>query len=101
MSGNYPFVDTIQYRFHHQGQGTSVATTGDSTDVHVIETDNTSPHQLWTADVDKNTGAVRFRNEGTQAYLEKIKCNDFLKAESKEHKDDFQFFEARHSKIGG
>lgn len=71
MSGNYPFVETKQYRFHHQGQGMSVVTTGDSTDVIVIETDNTSPHQLRTADVDKNTGAVRFRNEGTQAYFRK------------------------------
>lgn len=99
MSGEiYIFHDKHRYRFDYSGQGKSIATTTPK-DVFVVPTIELSEHQHWIADEDQSTQAFRFRNESTQAFLEKQADGNYLKAESKKHGPN-QFIEARASKLG-
>ena len=97
---NYPFSPEQTYRFDFRGQGKSVATTGDWSEVHVIQTVSLSDHQLWIAKI-STEGEVRFLNVATNAYLEKNEGNDDLTAANKSVEPGKQVFEARPSITGG
>lgn len=84
---DYRFVQGALYRFHIRGQVKTVAANDHDPEVHVVPTDLTSEFQIWIAELDEEHNQTRFRNYGTQAFLEKDEQDTYLKAESQNPRD--------------